>query len=1643
MDMKKLISYIIIAVMLLVSINIPAFAADLPTAEIGTTICNGTTLTGAYTYTGSQNQGNSIYRWYASDSFFDKGTLIEGADKQTFNATKATNGKFLTFAVVPVAVDGTQGEEVCADPIMQNQGYYEDFTAGMTDNMTSALTAEGYVGVVDAPGATGEKALKIFKEFDSSFKAEGRIKFDDMTASKSVVEADVYVENISGISKFFGVYDDNYGSVIELQTDNAGKLYYRAQGDLVEADVDFAPGVWNHISLEINSVDNKVKAAVNGESIFSGEKKWRFENPSYNNIATQFINYGNGGAVYIKNIAVMNAMGQESAEIDASYLTDIVPDEVIQSFTLPSTGVNGSSIYWKSNMPQYITNDGVVTRPANGEGDAEVVMTAYVINGSALIKKEISITVLESTLPPVAENVTITQDGTRFVKASYDFVDENYDEERGSVYRWYVETADGYKLIEGENELIFIPSREYDGKNIKFSVTPNNTADIIGVETFSEAFRYQYFETRVPYAEITSKKIDNTKGFVFKYKYTSDDYLDEGATLIKWYMSETLFGDYQPISGADGLDYVPANKSAYYKFALTPVDVEGNVGEEVVVGPFTWVSSTIGQTSAVNDAIAAIKLPVATFENIELPSKSADGALYTWISANPEAMTDTGVITRPSVDAESISVTLTAYVTCGFESKSTEYTVTVNKYTTPPVISDHELYQESRPIRIRYTYSDADENAPKNIDFKWYYKTSADSEFVLIEGAEDDMYVPARDMDGYIFKAEITPEDDSWTIGETVTTAEYTYVYQAPAIPTVNILKTNMNGSVLEGNYEYVNPDGVVEGESEYKWYVCDKLFGTYKQISGAKGKTMPYDSSYNGKYVKFAVTPKDIEGITGETYEAFPVLITFADPETFDEDFEMVGKIDTSSLAGGNVSIDADPVNPANTALKLQRTSEVSGQQSMIKYIVPEFPGSTGLVIEADLYSSSSNVGTWEMFYICGAGTAQTYKLWNTGTNLYSRGGAYIDANGKEVADSSKVIATNFTKDTWHNVRIIMDTKNQMMRECWFDGALLQTDMTWRSTPARIAEIVSYFQNNLKGIGYIDNIRITPVYSSDTSSKTKADANAIDLGVDLNTVVKNIKLPTVGSVNGSAITWTSSDESVITDKGKVKRPESAEGDKQVVLTAYVVNGNDYFIKEFNVNVMRILEDSEICQYDAAEFDSLDGIIVSSDMELLLKGKFGSDIVWASSDEAVIKNDGTVVRYDEKKTVTLTATITSGDSVVTKEVTVTVVPNTGLNLVLNGGIGASSAMAQYQIGNANDDDYSTRWTSLPSDINPYIIMDFGKVKTVNQLYIADETKSIEKFTLYASDNKSDWTPITLSGTYVKDVISTVDFADTTARYIKMDFSGNNGPVSANEIKVLYVDNGTSGGGNSGGNNGGGNNGGGNNGGNNGGGNASTGSGSNGNGVSIGGGLSNSASVGAGGFNSAVGAVAPSFGSAVPNFGDIQSVPWAKEAIDKLSAIGVVNGTSDTTFEPNRNITREEFAAILYRGFGFEKASVINGYYKDVPLTEWYFEPVMQLATLGIINGTGDEQFGTGSTISRQDMAVMIYRAAQIVNAKFTSAGEAFADKSEMNAYAYEAIDALSGAKIINGVGNNCFNPKGKATRAEATVILSRIMDYMK
>jgi hypothetical protein len=99
------------------------------------------------------------------------------------------------------------------------------------------------------------------------------------------------------------------------------------------------------------------------------------------------------------------------------------------------------------------------------------------------------------------------------------------------------------------------------------------------------------------------------------------------------------------------------------------------------------------------------------------------------------------------------------------------------------------------------------------------------------------------------------------------------------------------------------------------------------------------------------------------------------------------------------------------------------------------------------------------------------------------------------------------------------------------------------------------------------------------------------------------------------------------------------------------------------------------------------------------------------------------------------------------------------------------------------------------------------------------------------------------------------------------------------------------------------------------------------------------------------------------------------AIEALAARGIINGKSDTVFDPDANMTRAEFATIITRGLGL--AAKDSGVFTDVAVSAWYAGFVGTANQYGIVNGVGDGKFNPGGTITRQEAATMVARAAKL------------------------------------------------------------------
>jgi hypothetical protein len=179
------------------------------------------------------------------------------------------------------------------------------------------------------------------------------------------------------------------------------------------------------------------------------------------------------------------------------------------------------------------------------------------------------------------------------------------------------------------------------------------------------------------------------------------------------------------------------------------------------------------------------------------------------------------------------------------------------------------------------------------------------------------------------------------------------------------------------------------------------------------------------------------------------------------------------------------------------------------------------------------------------------------------------------------------------------------------------------------------------------------------------------------------------------------------------------------------------------------------------------------------------------------------------------------------------------------------------------------------------------------------------------------------------------------------------------------------------------------------------------------------------------------------FSDLNSVPWAKKAIENLAEWDIIKGksSSQNIFAPNDKITRAEFISIVVTSLKFNGTPV--GTFEDVKPEHWYYKNVMIAKNVGIVSGIGSNLFYPNEPIKREDMAVILARAMKISGNPLpnhdTSILDKYADKNAISDYAILSLSILNGEKIINGKSNTILAPKDYATRAEAAVMLYNIL----
>ena len=176
------------------------------------------------------------------------------------------------------------------------------------------------------------------------------------------------------------------------------------------------------------------------------------------------------------------------------------------------------------------------------------------------------------------------------------------------------------------------------------------------------------------------------------------------------------------------------------------------------------------------------------------------------------------------------------------------------------------------------------------------------------------------------------------------------------------------------------------------------------------------------------------------------------------------------------------------------------------------------------------------------------------------------------------------------------------------------------------------------------------------------------------------------------------------------------------------------------------------------------------------------------------------------------------------------------------------------------------------------------------------------------------------------------------------------------------------------------------------------------------------------------------------FLDVASNAWYHDAVYAAVELGLFNGVTANTFNPDGSMTRAMLVTVLWRLSGSPAAGSSD--FADVAKGSWYAEAVAWASREGIVNGISADEFAPDNNITREQMAAMLYRYAKYMglSTSYKADLSAYADADSISDYAKDAMAWAVGAGLINGVTATTLNPAGSATRAQVATILVRFVE---
>lgn len=168
--------------------------------------------------------------------------------------------------------------------------------------------------------------------------------------------------------------------------------------------------------------------------------------------------------------------------------------------------------------------------------------------------------------------------------------------------------------------------------------------------------------------------------------------------------------------------------------------------------------------------------------------------------------------------------------------------------------------------------------------------------------------------------------------------------------------------------------------------------------------------------------------------------------------------------------------------------------------------------------------------------------------------------------------------------------------------------------------------------------------------------------------------------------------------------------------------------------------------------------------------------------------------------------------------------------------------------------------------------------------------------------------------------------------------------------------------------------------------------------------------------------------------------WAKNEIELLAGKGIISGMGDDIFKPEDKITRAQFATLIFNLLNLNEGNY-TGKFSDVKENDWFALAVEAVENAGIVLGS-DGLFNPNKEITREEMAVMIARTMVYKGVITDAYSVNFVDKQNISPWAMDSVGKACQKGIIKGMTETTFEPKLNATRAQAAVMIFRLVEVI-